>query len=142
MSLPSRGVMPFPKRTACRVMEQWLPIISNNKKPPLPPVKAWASLPALTFWVVMLHFASISEVFISYHSHLATGKWPTLLHKGLSALVKCKLTEDRGNVIHCTSHQLHEYSRYLYNLKLFFIRFKTAVCFFNLHFMSSKVNFT
>lgn len=49
----SRGVMLGPKRAAYWHLEQWLPVISNDKKSP-------QTLPsALTFWPVMLHCASI-----------------------------------------------------------------------------------
>ena len=46
------------------------------KSLPLPPVKALASLPALTFWPIMLHCATISSFPFTF------GNWHALLYKG------------------------------------------------------------
>lgn len=100
LSLLSRGITLSPKRTACWGVELWLPIISNNKKPPRPPVKAWALLPALTLWPVMPHCASISLVFIFFNSNMASGRWHALLYKGLIALVKWKLKDRQFYSLH------------------------------------------
>ncbi len=103
LSLPSRGITLCPKTTACWGLEQWLPIISSDKKPPTCQSLSLGSSSYFLAFNATLCLNLLSLYFLP----LKYGVWEVACTPPQRAecfgVVETNSKRQRGNFIYCMS---------------------------------------